>query len=183
MGIRHHDEEPPRSPRAATFSIKDKFAEKMHRSRIWFYQVRAPLLSDRGATFAREVLSCVLPFSSLTRLNMQNHGPHVGIISTGWGQGSLATAVVIVQTGKQVGRAENGSKSLQGVHNMPGWCLTSSLSLGLQHRESRSESAVAQSCPTLCNSVDCSPPGSSVHGILQAGTLKWIAIPFSRGSS
>ena len=36
---------------------------------------------------------------------------------------------------------------------------------------------------TLCNPMDCSPPGSSVHGILQARILKWVAIPFSRGSS
>ena len=42
---------------------------------------------------------------------------------------------------------------------------------------------VAQSRPTLCNPMDCSPPGSSVHGILQARILEWIAIPFSRGSS
>ena len=42
---------------------------------------------------------------------------------------------------------------------------------------------VTQSCPTLCNPVDCSPPGSSVHGILQARILEWVAIPFSRGSS
>ena len=42
---------------------------------------------------------------------------------------------------------------------------------------------VAQSCPTLCNPMDCSPPGSSVYGILQARTLKWVPIPFSRGSS
>ena len=42
---------------------------------------------------------------------------------------------------------------------------------------------VAQSCPTLCNARDCSPPGSSVHGILQARVLEWAAIPFSRGSS
>ena len=42
---------------------------------------------------------------------------------------------------------------------------------------------VTQSCPTLCNSMDCSPPGSSVHGILQARTLEWVAIPFSRGYS
>ena len=42
---------------------------------------------------------------------------------------------------------------------------------------------VAQLCPTLCNSVDCSPPGSSVHGILQTRILEWVAIPFSRGSS
>ena len=42
---------------------------------------------------------------------------------------------------------------------------------------------VTQLCPTLCDLMDCSPPGSSVQGILQARTLEWIAIPFSRGSS
>ena len=41
---------------------------------------------------------------------------------------------------------------------------------------------VAQSCPTLCDPMDCSPPGSSVHGIFQARILKWAAIPFSRAS-
>ena len=41
----------------------------------------------------------------------------------------------------------------------------------------------AQLCLTLCNPVDCSPPGSSVHGILQARILKWVAIRVSRGSS
>ena len=40
---------------------------------------------------------------------------------------------------------------------------------------------VTQSCPTLCNPVDCSPPDSSVHAILQARILEWVAIPFSRG--
>ena len=44
-------------------------------------------------------------------------------------------------------------------------------------------SEVAQSCLTLCDPVDCSPPGSSVHGILQASVLEWVAISFSRGSS
>ena len=42
---------------------------------------------------------------------------------------------------------------------------------------------VAQLCLTLCNPMDYSPPGSSVHGILQARTLEWVAIPFLRGSS
>ena len=42
---------------------------------------------------------------------------------------------------------------------------------------------VAQSCPTLCDPLDCSPPGPSVHGILQVRIPEWIAIPFSRGSS
>ena len=41
---------------------------------------------------------------------------------------------------------------------------------------------VTQSCPTLSNPADCSPPGSSVHGILQAGILEWVAMPPSRGS-
>ena len=45
------------------------------------------------------------------------------------------------------------------------------------------ESVVTQSCLTLCNPMNCSPPGSCVHGILLASTLEWIAIPFSRGFS
>ena len=46
-----------------------------------------------------------------------------------------------------------------------------------------SESEIAQSCPTLCDHMDCSLSGSSVHGIFQARVLEWIAISFSRGSS
>ena len=38
-----------------------------------------------------------------------------------------------------------------------------------------------QLCPTLCDPMDCSPEGSSVHGILQARILEWVAISFSRG--
>ena len=40
-----------------------------------------------------------------------------------------------------------------------------------------------QSCLTLCNPMDCSPPDSSVHGILQAKTLEWVAISFSSKTS
>ena len=49
------------------------------------------------------------------------------------------------------------------------------------HQESESE--VAQSGPTLCNPMDCSLPGLSIHGIFQARVLEWVAISFSRGSS
>ena len=42
---------------------------------------------------------------------------------------------------------------------------------------------VTQLCPTLCDPMGCSPPGSTVHGILQARILEWVDIPFSRGSS
>ena len=45
------------------------------------------------------------------------------------------------------------------------------------------ESEVTQSCPTLCDPMDCSLPGSSVHGIFQARILEWVVISFSRGSS
>ena len=43
-----------------------------------------------------------------------------------------------------------------------------------------SESEVAQSCPTLCDPVDCSLPGFYVHGILQARILEWVTISFSK---
>ena len=45
--------------------------------------------------------------------------------------------------------------------------------------EVKSESEVAQLCPTLCDPMDCSLPGSSVHGISQARELEWGAIAFS----
>ena len=41
---------------------------------------------------------------------------------------------------------------------------------------------VIQSCPTLCDLMDCSPPGLSVHGILQARILEWVAMLSSRGN-
>ena len=47
----------------------------------------------------------------------------------------------------------------------------------------QSESEITQSCPTLCDPMDCSLSGSSIHGIFQARVLEWIAISFSRGSS
>ena len=61
-------------------------------------------------------------------------------------------------------------------------------SLGFSRQEHRSglpfpspmrESEVAQSCPTLTDPMDCSPPGSSTHGIFQARVLEWGAIAFS----
>ena len=49
----------------------------------------------------------------------------------------------------------------------------------LQCMKVKSESQVAQSCPTLCDPMDCSLPGSSIHGIFQARVLEWGAIAFS----
>ena len=50
-------------------------------------------------------------------------------------------------------------------------------------KASKSESEVAQSCPTLCDPMDYTPPGSSIHGILQARILEWVAISFSKSIS
>ena len=50
----------------------------------------------------------------------------------------------------------------------------------LQCMKVESESEVTQSCPTLSGPMDCSPPGSSVHGIFEAGVLEWGAIAFFR---
>ena len=49
----------------------------------------------------------------------------------------------------------------------------------LQCMKVKSESEITQLCPTLCNPVDCSPSGSSLHGIFQARVLEWVAIAFS----
>ena len=63
------------------------------------------------------------------------------------------------------------------------------MSFGLAFVEKQKQKAVCihakslQLCPILCDPMDYSPPGSSVHGILQARILEWLAIPFSRGSS
>ena len=55
--------------------------------------------------------------------------------------------------------------------------------LTLVHLTLKVKAWVAQSCPALCDPMDCSPLGSSVHGISQERILEWVAISFSRGSS
>ena len=55
----------------------------------------------------------------------------------------------------------------------------SGLLFHLQCMRVKSESEVVQSCPTLCDPMDCSPPGSSIHGIFQARVLEWVAISLS----
>ena len=62
-------------------------------------------------------------------------------------------------------KAQRGEVACPRSHSSPVACL------------------VAQSCPTLCDPMDCSPPGSSVCGTSQAGILEWVAISSSRGSS
>ena len=53
----------------------------------------------------------------------------------------------------------------------------------IHHPRDRQDMGCAQSCLTLCDPMDCSLPGSSVHGISQVRILEWVAISYSRGSS
>ena len=67
-------------------------------------------------------------------------------------------------------------------------CTNAAVRIALPKKERYYESSsvhakLLQSCPTLCDPMDCSPPGSSLHGILQAGILEWVAISSSKGSS
>ena len=59
------------------------------------------------------------------------------------------------------------------------WCMLG----GGNFRSTCVHAKSLQSCSTLCSPVDCSPPGSSVHGTLQARIVEWVAMPSSRGSS
>ena len=52
-----------------------------------------------------------------------------------------------------------------------------------ERKKEKKESEVAQSCLTLCDPMDCSLPGSSIHEIFLARVLEWIGISFSKGSS
>ena len=94
-----------------------------------------------------------------------------------WPSEMLASSIVTSHLGLNPAQC---AEKFPGKH----W-QTISLGLCVQQMEKACYSCVcvSQSCPTLCNPMDCSPAGSSVHGILQARKLEWVAIPFSRGSS
>ena len=76
-------------------------------------------------------------------------------------------------------------RCIEGAGQAAAWsCLQGALFLiRLFNTLMREVCASTQSCPTLCDPVDCSPPGSSVPGILQARILEWVAISFCRASS
>ena len=75
--------------------------------------------------------------------------------------------------------AQNGANSISTL----GMSQFTDLSKPCMAKHARVCALVTQSCLTLCNLMDCSWPGSSVHGILQSRILEWIDIPFSRVSS
>ena len=77
---------------------------------------------------------------------------------------------------KHLGKEWNASKCIFDLHILSSTCFISHIFVSL-HYESEVKVLVAQSCLTLCDPMDCSPPGSSVHGILQARILEWLPCP------
>ena len=75
----------------------------------------------------------------------------------------------------------HGQRSLAGYSPWGG--KESDRTEATEHACCHAKVLVTQLCPTLCHTMDCSPPGSSVHGILQARTLEWVAMTSSMGSS
>ena len=127
----------------------------------------------------------------------QDRSPSRGLLAprVRWGEGGWTDASGLgwgVQagnvTGIITGRKRKGQVGHGQIHAGDGGLLEATQSQMYWPSEAQlhfleSESEVAQSCPTLCDPMDCSPPGSSVHGIFQARVLEWVAISFSRGSS
>ena len=82
-------------------------------------------------------------------------------------------------------RSWDPSECLQAADSdlPPSYCLFQTIPLINNVNCVSRSCSITQLCPTLCDPVDCSPPGSSVHGILQVRILEWVARPSSRGSS
>ena len=89
------------------------------------------------------------------------------------GNGSLGCAYCLTDSGEQMYTHSSPREGIYQPHSLWQWSRLRLLNPTL----------VTQSCLTLYDPMDCSLPGSSVHGILQARILEWVAMPSSRGSS
>ena len=104
------------------------------------------------------------------------------------GKPAITVVRAAVSSSSQLSTAAAAAKSLQScltlcdptrlccLWDSPGKNTGVGCHFLLQYMKVKSESEIAQSCPTLCNPMDCSLPGSSVHGIFQARVLEWGAI-------
>ena len=110
---------------------------------------------------------------------MHAHKSQKVILKCGQNRGCLNESLLLM------GVVRGGNKSVnlwlqpQEVLSVPRFVCSRLVS----HYPRKVKVLVSQSCLTLCDPMDCSLPGSSVHGILQARLLEWVATPFSRGSS
>ena len=109
------------------------------------------------------------------------------LASAQWGSGKVMEAErwlfpIIKETGdKERPGAQEPHRALHGIDKQSTKCPANYSCLLKTSHLRVCVCSVAQSCPTLCDPMDCSPPGSLVHGILQARILEWIAISYFRG--
>ena len=98
--------------------------------------------------------------------------------------GPLSSESFLTQRSRKSAPAVGASRGDESPLPPRGQAVGMSVSPSWWHSKGLARSSVlaTQSCPTLCNLVDCGLPGSSVHGILQPRILEWAAMPFSRGS-
>ena len=99
-----------------------------------------------------------------------------------WGEQPANTHTSTRGTDSQRGFAVRLWELNPGIcDNLGGWVGWEGVPRGRGHRHAAAAAKSLQSCPTLCDHIDGSPPGSPVPGILQARTLEWLAISFSNG--
>ena len=106
-------------------------------------------------------------------------GPIAANVLHGLGPGRESPAAQICsrQSRVRAGRAGRVDRTAAAGRRAPDRAVAGDMVLTALHAKS------LQSCPALCDPVDFRPPDSSVHGVLQARILEWIALAFSRGSS
>ena len=124
--------------------------------------------------------SCLLDCQGVPSNWLSKTAPHWGV--TDWMLLSLQICMLqmnLLAKQKQTHRYRGQMYGHQGGKRGIGWIV----SLGLLSRLGLIVVLVTKSCLTLCNTMDCSLPGSSVYGISQARVLEWVAVSFSRGSS
>ena len=128
----------------------------------------------------RSTQSCLLDCQGVPSNWLSKTAPHWGV--TDWMLLSLQICMLqmnLLAKQKQTHRYRGQMYGHQGGKRGIGWIV----SLGLLSRLGLIVVLVTKSCLTLCNTMDCSLPGSSVYGISQARVLEWVAVSFSRGSS
>ena len=127
----------------------------------------------------------------LKRLSLHTHThTGLGISPVGLTRVEWVFIPLTASFGSPCASAEKETSFSPTLNSYPSSCLcqgwqriTIQCSVPQHRKEVKGRSEVAQSCPTLCDPMNCSLPGSSVHGILQARILEWVAISFSRRPS
>ena len=135
---------------------------------------------SQGASERRGILWSWQGLSGLCWVRRNGRGPHLEGRQEPQASSPILTPTAYLALYDQSGLLPN--RFLCSC-NFPGENTRVGCHFLLQCMKVKGESEVAQSCPTLSDPMDCSPPGSFVHGIFQARVLEWVAISFSRGSS